>query len=138
MVGCLINWVFDFLVACLIDLALRTYQLLWNNSVLAGDSSSGPLGHFTFLYGLKKYNWGSGRNRTKNKRTIWAWVHSKCKKGKFVTLHSLCICRLSLTCSFCETSTSYKECQLISDRLLHCWPCQLRTANSSCLFSSLP
>ena len=41
----------------------------------------------------------------KNKRTIWAWVNSKCKKGGSVTLHSLCICRLSLTCSFREIST---------------------------------
>ena len=60
--------------------------------VLAGDTSSGPLGHFTFLYGHKKYNRGNGRKGTKNKRTIWAWINSKCKKGEFVTLHSLCIC----------------------------------------------
>ena len=76
----------------------RTYQLLWNNTVWAGDSSSGPLGYLTLLYGHKKYNRGSGRKRTKNKRTIWAWVNSKCKKGSFVTLHSLCICRLSQAC----------------------------------------
>ena len=76
----------------------RTYQLLWNNSVLAGDSSSGPLGYLTFLYGHKKYNRGSGRKRTKNKRTIWALVNSKCKKDSFVTLDSLCICRLTLAC----------------------------------------
>ena len=43
----------------------RIQQLLWNNSVLAGDSSSGPLGYLTFLYGHKKYNRGSGRKRTK-------------------------------------------------------------------------
>ena len=55
----------------------------------------------------QKYNRGNGRKRTKNKRTIWAWVNSKCKKGSFVTLYSLCICRQSLTCSFRETSTSY-------------------------------
>ena len=80
----------------IIPLAPRTYQLLWNNSVLAGDLSSGPLGYLTFHYGHKKYNRGSGRKRTKNKRTIWAWVNSK--KGSFVTLHSLCICRLTLAC----------------------------------------
>ena len=43
-------------------------------------------------------------------------VNSKCNKGKFVTLHFLCICRLSLTCSFRKIST----------RLLgmptHLWP----------------
>ena len=76
--------------------APRTYQLLWNNSILASESSCGPLGYLTFLYGHKKYNQGSGRKRTKNKWTIWAWVNSKCKKGSFVTLHSLCICRLTL------------------------------------------
>ena len=78
--------------------APRTYQFLWDNSVLAGDSSSGPLGYLTFLYGHNKYNRGSGRKRTKNKRTIWAWVNSKSKKGSFVTLHSLCICILTLAC----------------------------------------
>ena len=40
----------------------------------------------------------SGGKRTKNKRTIWAWVDSKCKKGHFLTLHSLCICILSRAC----------------------------------------
>ena len=64
-----------------------------------------PPGHFTFLYGHKKYNRGSGRKRTKNKGTIWAWVNSKCKKGCSVTLHSLCIRRLTLTCILRENST---------------------------------
>ena len=118
--------------SCVVDITLflwqytprgpRTYQFLWNNSVLAGDSSSGPQGNFTFLYGLKKYNRGNGRKRTKNKRTIWAWVNSKCKKGKFVTLHSLCICRLSLTCSFREISTRVLGMPTHLDWLPHCWP----------------
>ena len=95
-------------------------QLLWNNSVLAGDSSSG------FRRGISHFFMAT-RNTTegvreKEQRTIWAWVNSKCKEGGSVTLHSLCICRLSLTCSFRETSTSYQECQLIFDRLPHCWP----------------
>ena len=76
----------------------RTYQLLWNNTVLAGDSSSGPLRYLTFLYGYKKYNRGSGRKRTKNKRTTWARVNSKSKEGSFVSLHSLWICRLPWAC----------------------------------------
>ena len=55
----------------------------------------------------QEYNRGCGRKRTNDKRTIWAWVKSKCKKGKFVTLHSLCICRLTLACILRETSPSY-------------------------------
>ena len=69
---------------------------------MAGDSSSGPLGYFTFLYGHKKYNRGSGRKRTKNKRTIWVWLNSMCKKRSFKTLHSLCICRLTLACIYAK------------------------------------
>ena len=72
-----------------------------NNSVLASDSSSGS------DRGITHFFTAQGRKRTKNKRTIRAWVNSKCKKRSSVTLHSLCICRLSLTCSFRETSTSY-------------------------------
>ena len=34
--------------------------------------------------------------RTKNKRTIWAWVNSSAKRLSCDTLHSLCICRLTL------------------------------------------
>ena len=41
----------------------------------------------------------------KNKRTIWALVSSKCKKGSSMTLHSLCICRLTLACILREIST---------------------------------
>ena len=115
----------------------RTYQLLWNNSILAGDSSSGPLGYLTFLYGHKKYNRGSRRKRTNDKWTIWAWVNLKCKNGSFVTLHSLCICRLTLACicgKLLQATTNANSSLtvfLTADR------CRLRTANSSCLSSSL-
>ena len=75
----------------------------------------------------------------KNKRTIWAWVSSKCKKCSSVTLHSLCICRLTMACIFREISTRLQEMpthlnwsSLIADR------CRPRTTNSSCLSSSLP
>ena len=37
----------------------------------------------------------------------------QCKKWIYVTMHSLCICRLSLACSFCVISTSHEECWLI-------------------------
>ena len=87
---------------------------------MARDSSSGfRQGYHTFLYGHKKYNRGSERKRT-NERTIWTSVSSKRKKGSFVTLHSLCICRLTLACILRETFTSYLECQLMFDRLPHC------------------
>ena len=34
--------------------------------------------------------------RTKNKRSIWAWVNSSARRLCCDTLHSLCICRLTL------------------------------------------
>ena len=46
-----------------------------------------------------------GEHPRKNKRTIWVYISSKRKKGCFVTLHSLCICRLTLACILRETST---------------------------------
>ena len=42
-----------------------------------------------------------------------AWIRSKCKKRSYVTLHSLCICRLTLACISCENSTNHEECWLI-------------------------
>ena len=82
-------------------------------SILAGDHLVVPIGASYISSWLQKYNQGSGRKRTKNKQTIGAWVSSKCKKRSYVTLHSLCICRLSLTCSCCEILTSHEECRLI-------------------------
>ena len=46
-----------------------------------------------------------GKKTTKNKRTIRAYVNSKSKKGSYVTLHSLCICRPTLACISSEIST---------------------------------
>ena len=79
--------------------------------------------------------------RTKNKRSIGAWVSSKSNKRSYVTLHSRCICRLSLTCSFCEIFTSHEESRLILTGLpslildpISCWlvsaavRCRLPTA----------
>ena len=52
-----------------------------------------------------------GKNKEQTNNT--AGVSSKCKKRSYVTLHFLCVCWLTLTCSFCEISTSYEECWLI-------------------------
>ena len=74
-----------------------------NNSVLAGDSSSGSdwgITHFIMAIRNTTEEW-----ETKNKRTMWAWDNSKCKKGGSVTLNSLCICRLTLACISDEIST---------------------------------
>ena len=73
--------------------------------VLAGDHLVFPTGVSHISLRHKKYNQGSGRKRTKNKRTIGAWVSSKCKKRSYVTLHSLCICRLTLAWISSEIST---------------------------------
>ena len=115
----------------------RTYQLLWNNSILASDSSSDPPRYLTFLYGHKKYNRGSGRKRTKNKRTIWTRVNSKCKKGGFVTLHSLCICILTLACICAKLLQATRNASSSLTVFLTADRCRLRNANSSCLSSSL-
>ena len=42
---------------------------------------------------------------TKNKRTIWAWVNSSARRLSCDTLHSWCICRLTLACISSEIST---------------------------------
>ena len=64
----------------------------------------GPPGYFTFLYGHKR-NTTETMGEKKNKRTIWAYISSKRKKGSFVTLHSSWTCRLTLACILRETST---------------------------------
>ena len=53
----------------------------------------------------------------KNKRTIWAWVSSKSKKGSSVKLHSLCIGRRTLVCISSEIST-----KLLGTPTHHDWP----------------
>ena len=58
----------------------------------------GSQGYLTFLYDHKKYN-------RRSERKIRTWVNCKRKKGSFVTLHSLCICRLTRACILRETST---------------------------------
>ena len=114
----------------------RTYQFLRNNSVLAGDSSSGfrrCISHFF----MAARNTTEGV-REKEQRTNMGLVNSKSKKGSSVKLHFLCISRLSLTCIFLAKllqATRKADSSLIvfltADR------CRLRTANSSCLSSSL-
>ena len=64
----------------------------------------------------------------------YAWVKSSARRLSCDTLHFLCICRLSLTCSFCEISTSHEECWLILTGL----PSLLLDPISCRLVSSLP
>ena len=54
---------------------------------------------------LQKYNQGSGRKEQTNKWTIWAWVNSSARRLSCDTLHSLCICRLTLAWISSEFST---------------------------------
>ena len=72
-----------------------------------------PIGVSHISLRHKKYNQGSGRKRTKNKRTIWAWVNSSASRLSCDTLHSWCICRLTLACISSEISTSHEERWLI-------------------------
>ena len=56
----------------------------------------------SWLQEIKSREW---EERTKNKRTIWAWVNSSARRLSCDTLHSLCICRLSLAWISGEIST---------------------------------
>ena len=72
-----------------------------------------PIGVSHISLRHKKYNQGSGRKRTKNKRTIWAWVNSSSRRLSCDTLHSWCICRLTLACISSKISSRHEECWLI-------------------------
>ena len=63
---------------------------------LAGDQLVVPIGVSHISSWLQEIQSREWEERTKNKRTIWAWVNSKCKKRSYVTLHSLGICRQTL------------------------------------------
>ena len=76
----------------------------------------------SWLQEIQSREW---EKRTKNKLTIGAWVSSKCKKGGYVTLHSLCICRLSLT--FLDWSSLTDPGPYLMPTGLCC--CPLSTAN---------
>ena len=89
------------------------YQLLKTISILAGDHLVVPIGVSHDSSWLQEYNQGSGRKRTKNKRTIWAWVNSSARRLSCDTLHSWCICRLTQVCILAKFLQSYQECQLI-------------------------
>ena len=98
--------------------------------VLAGDSSSGPLGYFTFLYGRKKYNRGSGRKRTNEQNGLGSTQSAR----RVVLWHPafLCICRLSPACIFREISTK------LQGMPTHFWPSSSLPLDSTSrrLFSS--
>ena len=73
---------------------------------MAGESSSGSVRGITHFFTAQElYNQWSGRKRTKNKRTIWAWVNSSARRLSCDTQHYLCICRLTLACISSEIST---------------------------------
>ena len=67
----------------------------------------------SWLQEIQSKEW---EERTKNKRTIRTWVNSR--RLSCDTLHSLCICRLTVAWIFCEISTNHEECWLILTALL--------------------
>ena len=81
--------------------------------------------------------WGGAIKRINDKRTIWACVNSKFKKGSFVTLHSLCICRLTLAYICAKLLQATRNANSSLTVFLTADRCRLRTANSSYLSSSL-
>ena len=56
----------------------------------------------SWLQEIQSREW---EKRTKNERTIWFWVNSSARRLSCDTLHSLCICRLTLACISNEIST---------------------------------
>ena len=89
------------------------HQLLWTISLLGWWSSSGSDRGIThFFQATRNTTKGVGEKKTKNKRTIWLGS-TQVQEGQVVTVHSLCICRLTLACTLREISTSHEECWLI-------------------------
>ena len=74
-----------------------------NHFNLGRWSSSGSdkgITHFFMATEIQSREW-----EKKNKRTIWAWVNSSARRLSCDTLHSWCICRLTLACISSEIST---------------------------------
>ena len=78
-----------------------------------GDQLVVPIGALHISSWLQEIQSREWEERTKNKRRIWAWVNSKCKKRSYLTLHSLCICRLTIAWISSENSTTHEERWLI-------------------------
>ena len=82
------------------------HQLLRNNftswSVILLVIPIGVSHISSWLQGKQSREW---EKRTKNKRAIWAWVNSSARRLSCDTLHSLCICRLTLAWISSEIST---------------------------------
>ena len=107
------------------------HQLLWNHSSCGSDR-----GITHFFMATRNTTERAGEKENKNKRTILAWVNSRCKKGSSVTLHSRCICRLTLTCIFREISTKIRGMQTHLDwfpsLLLDPFSCRLVSSAVRC------
>ena len=73
--------------------------------VLAGDHLVVPTGVSHISLWLQEIQSREWEKRTKNKRTIWAWVNSSARRLSCDSLHSLCICRLTLAWISSEIST---------------------------------
>ena len=107
---------------------------------MASDSSSGfRQVYHTFLYGHIKYNGEGGRKRT-NEQTR-TWVHSKRKKGCFVTLcifHASVDYRRRVFCAKLRQKPRGMPTHLWLSSLTisFCWPSFPRTAISRRLVSS--
>ena len=67
--------------------------------VITSDSDRG-ITHFFTAQEIQSREWKEKNKEQTNKRTIWAWVNSRASRLSCDTLHSLCICRLPLMCSF--------------------------------------
>ena len=72
--------------------------------ILVSESSGfdRSIAHFFTAQEIQSREW---EKRTKNKRTIWAWVNSSARRLSCDTVHTLCICRLTLAWISSEIST---------------------------------
>ena len=77
-----------------------------------------PIGYHTFLHDHKKYNQGSGKKRTKNRRTIWAWVNSSARRASLWHCISCASADQRWRASFAKFPQNHEECWLILTGLL--------------------
>ena len=75
-----------------------------------------PIGVSHISLWLQEIQSREWEKRTKNKRTIWAWVNSSARRSSCDTLHFWCSCRLTLACIYSEISTKLSGMPIHPDR----------------------
>ena len=104
-------WYSNVCLVCVTHLSQLLVLINFSETILLWPVIHLVVSHF-FTATRNTTEW-VGEKRTKNKRTIWLWVNSKCQKGSFVTLQSRASVDYRRRVFFAKFRQSYKECQLI-------------------------